>query len=348
MTLRLEDTTAGDITSAISAERHRIGAAATGMVLTLVIMTDEHDQSEASKAANWAANQHPCRILVVIPRPGRGPARLDADINVGDREGSGETVKLRMKGALADHVESVVLPLLLADTPVVVWWTGTAPARPSADPVGMLATRRITDAAAVHSSLKVLDVRAESYAPGDTDLSWTRITPWRSMLATALDEPFDEITSVRVGAQSGNPSGPLLASWLHARLKVPVDLQSTRGPGITAVTLETVKGKITLTRPDGKMAQLSRPYVPTRKLPLHRRDTKDLLSEELRRLDPDEIYAQALSELWTRPQRMANQSATRKAAAKKTPAKLVPAAKKAAVKKPAAKRAASTGKKARS
>ena len=43
MTTRLENTSAGEIVRTINAERHRIGATATGMVLTLVIVTDEED-----------------------------------------------------------------------------------------------------------------------------------------------------------------------------------------------------------------------------------------------------------------------------------------------------------------
>ena len=110
MSLLLEGTTASAVNSAISAERHRLGATSTGMALTFVIITDELHQSEATRAATFAANQHPCRIVVVIPRPGRGKPQLDAEVWVGDREGPGETVKLRLKGPLAKQQASVVLP----------------------------------------------------------------------------------------------------------------------------------------------------------------------------------------------------------------------------------------------
>ncbi len=297
MTLQLEDTTAGEVNRAISAERNRLGGSASGMVLTLVIVTDEHNQSEASRAATFSANQHPCRILVVIPRPGGRKHHLDAEIIVGEREGPGELVKLRLKGPLANQPQSVVLPLLLPDTPVVAWWPGTSPAIPADDPVGQLAQRRITDATASRRPMAELATRIDSYREGDTDLAWTRTTPWRSMLATALDEPFDPIRFARVGAQKGNPSGPLLAAWLRARLKVPVTLVNTRGPGITEVQLTTKTGEIGISRPDGHLASLSRPNLPERRISLPRRELRDLVSEELRRLDADEIYAQALESL---------------------------------------------------
>ena len=52
---------------------------------------------------------------------------------------------------------------------------------------------------------------------------------------------------------------------------------------------------ITISRPDGRNATLSRPDQPERHVALHRRDLAELLAEELRRLDPDEIYSQVLS-----------------------------------------------------
>ena len=39
----------------------------------------------------------------------------------------------------------------------------------------------------------------------------------------------------------------------------------------------------------------ARPGEPERRVALHRRDTAELLSEELRRLDPDEVYAETIA-----------------------------------------------------
>lgn len=297
MSMLLEGTNASAVNAAISAERHRLGATSTGMVLTFVIVTDELSQSEATRAATFAANQHPCRIIVVIPRPGRGKPQLDAEVWVGDREGPGETVKLRLKGPLARQQASVVLPLLLPDTPVVVWWPADAPVLPAQDEVGRMANRRITDAASARRPLADLASRAQSYHPGDTDLAWTRTTPWRSVLATALDEPHQAITGVTVSSERNNASATLLAAWLQARLKVPAVVKNSRGPGITSVVLRTKNGEIGLNRPDAHLAELTRTHGISRRTPLPRRELRDLVSEELRRLDADEIYAEALAEL---------------------------------------------------
>lgn len=295
MTIRLERTTAGEIVRTINEERHRIGATATGMVLTLIIVTDEENQSDATRAASYSAMEHPCRIITLIPRPGRVEPQLDANIDVGDTLGPGETVRLRLRGDLAAHGASVALPLLLPDTPVVVWWPTVCPDVPSEDPIGSMAQRRITDAATSRHPMHTLLERQRSYVAGDTDLAWTRTTIWRSMLAAALDQPFEPITHVDVSCERSNPSGALLQAWLHTCLRVPVELHRSRGPGITGVVIHTKGGPIELTRPDGRTGRLSRPDVTTHDVPLPRRDLRDLIGEELRRLDPDDTYAEALA-----------------------------------------------------
>jgi glucose-6-phosphate dehydrogenase assembly protein OpcA len=297
MSVRLDDTTASAVGTAISAERFRQGSSAVGRVLTLVIIADEASQADAVRSAAEAAREHPCRILTAIPRPGRGPARLDAEITVGGADGLGELAELRLRGPLSHHVASVVLPLLVPDAPVVVWWPGSAPDDVAADPVGRLAQRRITDASEATRPVRALGVRRATYAPGDTDLAWTRITPWRALIASALDQPFAKITGASVSAQRSNPSGLLLASWLQRGLGVTVDVHNSRGPGITGVTVRTEGGDISITRPDGRIARMVRPGFPDREAALQRRTVEGLIAEELRRLDPDEVYGETLAAL---------------------------------------------------
>ncbi|MFF9909402.1 glucose-6-phosphate dehydrogenase assembly protein OpcA [Streptomyces sp. NPDC013457] len=299
MKIDLTDTTSSKINKAIVEGRRAVGTPAVGMVLTLVIVTDEENAYDSLKAANEASREHPSRTLVVIKRHGRSPRRryedrLDAEVRVGSDAGSGETVLLRLHGELGARADSVVLPLLLPDAPVVVWWPVDAPDVPAKDPLGSLAQRRITDAYAVEDPLGALAVRAASYAPGDTDLAWTRLTPWRSMLAAALDQAAATVVSAAVESEADNPSAELLALWFEDRLRVPVERVVTDGPVVTAVRLGTPDGEIRIDRPEGPVARLSIPGQPNRVLALKVRTTAELIAEELRRLDPDEIYASAL------------------------------------------------------
>jgi glucose-6-phosphate dehydrogenase assembly protein OpcA len=190
----------------------------------------------------------------------------------------------------------VVAPLLLPDTPVVTWWPGAPPSVPSENPMGVLAQRRITDAAAADVPRNALATLAAGYQPGDTDLSWTRATPWRSLLAATMDQPSGEVTGGTVSAEVGNPTADLIAAWLSHGYGVPFATEPSAGPGITEVSFGTTDGEVAISRPDGRVAQLRRPGQPERRVALHRRDTVELLEEELRRLDPDEVYAEALAQ----------------------------------------------------
>ncbi len=291
MRFDLTNTNASEISSEFLRARRQAGSPSMGMVLTLVVVTDEGDHYDALKVARSVSREHPSRILGVIRRSARGASNLDAEVSVGEG-GSGESVLLRMSGELANHAESVVLPLLLPDSPVVVWWPRKAPDHPADDPIGVLGQRRITDSVNSHRGKEAaLLAQCRNYAPGNTDLSWTRLTSWRALLAAALDQYPAHVTGGRVAAERNNASADLLGAWLGDRLHIDVDRVVSRGPGITAVALHTGGGDIEISRPDGRLANFSIPNAKNRPVALKRRDLAELLAEELRRLDPDDIYA---------------------------------------------------------
>ena len=297
MTTILWDTNGAEIVKTLSAERRAAGALASGLALTLVVVTEEEFAEAAQRAATTAASAHPCRLLVVVRRRVEADDRLDAEVQVGGRLGANEAVMMRMYGRLALHAESVVLPLLASDAPVVTWWHGPTPDKLAYDALGVLASRRVTDATTEGvDAMVALKRRAKDYAPGDTDLAWTRTTPWRALLASAFDDMGEEITSGEVHSERGNPSAALLAGWLTSRLGVRVKRVDSAGPGITAVELRfTGRSRLRIDRPDGYLATLSRTGISDRQLPLKRRELGELLAEELRRLDADQPYADSLS-----------------------------------------------------
>ncbi|MET9533946.1 MULTISPECIES: glucose-6-phosphate dehydrogenase assembly protein OpcA [unclassified Streptomyces] len=347
MKIDLTETTASKVNKALVEGRRAVGTPAVGMVLTLVIVTDEENAYDALKAANDASREHPSRTLVVVKRVSRSPrdratARLDAEIRVGTDAGSGETVVLRMYGEVLHHAQSVVLPLLLPDAPVVVWWPVNAPLDPAKDPLGALGQRRVTDSYAAEHPIAELSGRAAAYTPGDTDLAWSRITPWRSMLAAALDQVPSRVKGAEVEGEEFNPSCELLAMWLADRLDVPVTRSISSGPGLTAVRMQTDHGEIVLDRPDGSLATLCMEGQPDRAVALKRRETSELLAEELRRLDPDDTYAASLKYgvdrlVTASPKEAGSGSGNGSGDAADEPAKAAPAAKKAPAKKAASK-----------
>jgi glucose-6-phosphate dehydrogenase assembly protein OpcA len=291
----LWDTSGSAVIKALAAERRAAGSVSSGLALTLVAVVDEKLVAEAEQAATAAAAQHPCRLLVVVRRrPDAPEPRLDAEVSVGGRLGPGEAVVMRMYGRLALHAESVVLPLLAPDAPVVTWWFGEPPHLIAHDPLGVIADRRITDTAASADPLAALRTRADDYAPGDTDLAWARTTLWRSLCASAYDSLSGEPRAFTVSGEAGNPSRALLAGWLERRLGLPVGTEDSDGPGVTGVVMQVGDDTVRIERSDGRTANLSRTGQPNRAMPLPRRDLGDLLAEELRRLDADDTYAESL------------------------------------------------------
>jgi glucose-6-phosphate dehydrogenase assembly protein OpcA len=289
--IELTDTSASEIAAEFVRARTRAGSPAMGMVMTLIIVVPEDDAEDAMAAARSASHEHPARVLGVILGDARGHGVVNAQVGTG-AGWTGETALIRLQGEVVKHPESVVLPLLLPDSPVAIWWPTDAPDDPASDALGKLAQRRITDAAAVgRRRSTAIHTQCSTYARGNTDLAWTRLTPWRALLAAALDQHPAKVTRAHVVAERISPSAELMAAWLQDRLKITVERSTSQGPGITEVVLDTKEGAIRLARPDGRLAVLSSPGQPDRPVALKRRDLPDLLAEELRRLDEDDIYA---------------------------------------------------------
>ncbi|GIG92983.1 glucose-6-phosphate dehydrogenase assembly protein OpcA [Plantactinospora endophytica] len=293
----LWDTTGNEVVKALAAERRSAGGVASGMALTLIVVVDEAHVREAEAAVTIASAAHPCRMVVVVRSDiERDRNRLDAEIVVGGRLGPGEAVVTRMYGRLALHAESVVMPLLVPDVPVVTWWHGEPPAEIANDFLGVVADRRITDSAQAADPVEALRQRARDYAPGDTDLAWTRITPWRTLVAGAFDTTEgNRVVSATVVAPHTDPTAALMIGWLKSRLGLHPHWEHTgEFPRMRSVELHCANGdELVLTRDDNR-ATFRRTGQADRQLPLVRRPLGDELAEELRRLDPDQIYADAL------------------------------------------------------
>lgn len=301
MIVNLPNTTTSKVSEKIMAMREQGGVIALGRVLTLVVLTKSGFEDEAIEAANEASREHPCRIIVLIDADPAAPNRLDAQIRVGGDAGASEVIVLYGYGELAHESESLIAALLLPDAPIVAWWPNDAPENASETSVGRIAHRRITDTANEPNPAKALEKIRATYQAGDTDLAWTRLTNWRSQLAAVLDQSDPApITAITVEGASDSPSTTLLATWLHRALNAPVTIiTDPAGTGIRGVTLSRNTGNIRLHRPGTTTAELTQPGQPTQRMSLPRRALQECLAEELRRLDPDEIFGETIRTLNT-------------------------------------------------
>ncbi len=140
---------------------------------------------------------------------------------------------------------------------------------------------------------------ANTYTPGDSDFAWTRLTLWRQQLAAILDQPpFDPVVGAVVTGAVDSPSTDLLAAWLKLKLKVDVEVvrveRGSTGNGIKGVKLQRTSGDIEIVRRVPDIATLIQPTQPMREVSLPRRSLRDCLSEDMRRLDPDDLFGKVI------------------------------------------------------
>ncbi|BDO42156.1 MAG: OpcA protein [Cellulomonas sp. 73-145] len=297
MIIDLPSTTTREINRRLVRERDEGGVVALGRVMNLLIDTGDHDPEDAIAAANLASREHPCRIIVLSTTSRKRRPNLDAQIRLGGDAGASEVILLWPAGDMDQEMDTLITPLLLPDAPTVVWWPNEVPENPSAAPLGRMGRRRITDTTQCTSPSKTLERLASVYQDGDTDLAWARATLWRGLIAATLEQPpYEPVHRAVVVGESTHPSVDLMAAWLAWALRCPVHVERVKGaPAITQVRLERSSGPIVLDRPDGKTAALHQPDQPDHRIALPIRQLGECLVEELRRLDPDEVYGEVLT-----------------------------------------------------
>jgi len=297
MIIDLPDTTTSAVAKAMLRLRDEGGAVALGRVLTLLVETRLDGVEDAVRTANAASREHPCRVIVLAEDPACAVDRVDAQIRVGGDAGASEVVVLRASAEMLTHADTLVMALLLPDAPIVVWWPDRVPEVPAEHPLGRMAQRRITDTGSCEDPLDTLLRLAHGYRAGDTDLAWTRLTVWRALLATALDQPpHGDVQDVVVRGDGARGATWLLAAWLGSRLGCSARVEHASGGAVTGVTLTREVGDIVLDRPDGRTATLHQPGQPERRIAMPLRSLEECLAEELRRLDPDEVYGEVLTQ----------------------------------------------------
>ncbi|RSX55837.1 oxidoreductase [Bifidobacterium dolichotidis] len=307
MIITMQNTETNEISDKIDELHEQRGEAALGRVLTLIIMTNEQHLEQVLLWANEASREHPCRVIAIAPseRPASADETtrtyLDAEVRFGADAGAGEVIVLRPRGGLTHHLDTLTIPLLVPDAPIVAWWPDEAPSDPSAHLVGAMANSRITDAIMSENPMQTLRDLQRNWAPQNVDMSWTRLTVWRAMLASLLDQPPHlPITSVKVTGPKDFLPLLMLAQWLHLRLQVPVTIETEDdATAVTGVYMTRADGVLSLERrpADKGIATVSVPGQQAQHTPVPTRSMQECLSEELGRLYPDEIYGEVLKSM---------------------------------------------------
>jgi glucose-6-phosphate dehydrogenase assembly protein OpcA len=248
----------------------RVGAAEprSSVLDVIIIASDPAEAERAAAAVETLALHHPCRAVVIVDESGSGVSQIDATITELGGPGQGgtgpihEQVLLRVQGPAAEHIPSLVDSLLLPDVATYLWWTGSPPLRAAR----FLAALEVADVLLLDSARferpyesfgALAEVAADAVGTVFGDFHWTRLQPWREVLAQFFN-PSDRrgyllgvgaVGIDYIGEGRGNRSAAiLLAGWLGSALGWRLKTSAAGKGGIVAAQF---------TSPDGHPVELA-------------------------------------------------------------------------------------------
>ncbi len=234
--------------------------AARSSVLNLVVIAGDRAMAErCAETIAGTAGRHPSRSLILSEEDPEGPPGLEASVEAvsvnaaGRRADTGaEMIHVKARGETGRHLASIVVPLLVHDLPVAMWWPG----QPSfishrGDRLLPIADRLIVNGSEWAGSgldlLAELAYVSETRGPGGrlaqhrplvvVDFALLRQARWREALASVYDLPdlrphLGAVRSINVtyaALEEGDPDGrtnvvrPLShVAWLASRLGMTV------------------------------------------------------------------------------------------------------------------------------
>lgn len=215
-------------------------------VLTLVAYVESEDEGrETFNLISRVIAQNPCRAILMVAEPRERPEGLSAWISAqchlppsGARQVCCEQIYVRARGEAVKGLDNVVLPLIVPELPVYLWWRAGRFAPPSfLDQVLRVTNRVLVDSGRFdepETDLATLARQMERFRNADgmafSDLNWARLTPCRELIAQNFDSDearscLNDLAEVRLEWQQeagaeGSRTGQalLLTAWLASRL----------------------------------------------------------------------------------------------------------------------------------
>ncbi|MGQ9629155.1 MAG: glucose-6-phosphate dehydrogenase assembly protein OpcA [bacterium] len=223
-------------------------------ILNLVVYAEgEGMEGRVKEVIADVTERHPCRAIVMVAGPNATSPSLDAWISVhchlsssGDRQVCCEQVTISAGGEAVRSLPGAVVPLLIPDLPVFLWWPGTP--HFESDLLSRIlddSDHFIVDSLSFRSPADSLSRIATLLSKGSRrwslkDLNWLRLSPWRELIAQFFDIPdlrlylsrLKEVAieyAMEAGGEESNPSQALLlAGWLASRLGWELDSAESR------------------------------------------------------------------------------------------------------------------------
>ncbi len=212
--------------------------------LTLIVVVEDEDSArEVDNVMADLTRQNPARVIVLIHEPAAQPSGLTAWISahchlplMGQKQVCSEQITVQARGESARYLSSVVLPLTISGLPIHVWWRARRFSPPDYfEQILRIANHVIVDSARFpkpESDLAQFHelIARHHGALAITDLNWSRITPWREIVAQCFDSanrrPYlDKLSSVSVAYEKESSriltqrsQSILLGAWMASRL----------------------------------------------------------------------------------------------------------------------------------
>lgn len=234
-------------------------------VLNLVVGVPNNDvANHVTNVIAQLTDRYPNRAIVVQVSPEADAASLDAWVQAhcqvpgpDRRQVCCEQITVSAQGEVAAQVSSIVLPLLVPDVPVVLWWPHGEPFNvPVFERLCAFADRVVIDTSTFEQPEQSVEAMAalleHDYAI--SDLVWGRLTSWRELTAQFFDMPnklplLYQISRVTIeytakpDARLNRSSALLLIGWLASRLGWTPAGSARDEPAATTLVLQRNDGQ---------------------------------------------------------------------------------------------------------
>ena len=229
----------------------------------LVYSSIAEDRAGIDELLDTVCEQHPGRMLVLRADREAAEARLDAYVSTrcrmfgaGGKQICGEQVTIEAAGPIIETVSSAIVPLLVPDVPVFLWWKDIPHYEDKLfNHMTEMSDRIVIDSSCFdhpHEDMQrlaeVIQERAEAMSA--SDLNWGRLTAWRTLMASFWDVPdyrphLEKIDRVTVEYDPPDiaphqiaPKALLVVGWLATRLGWSIEGKGEGEEGCTNFKLK--------------------------------------------------------------------------------------------------------------
>ncbi|HVB28376.1 MAG TPA: glucose-6-phosphate dehydrogenase assembly protein OpcA [Terriglobia bacterium] len=215
-------------------------------VLTLLAFVEREEEGrETFNLISHVIAQNPCRAILMVAEPKEKPEGLSAWISAqchlppsGARQVCCEQIYVRARGEAVKGLDNVVLPLIIPELPVYLWWRAGRFAPPEfLNQLFRMTNRVLVDSGRFEEpelDLAALAWQVEKFRNADgmafSDLNWARLTPCRELIAQGFDSAeacscLQDLSEVSLEWRQGpgtegsrTAQALLLTAWLGSRL----------------------------------------------------------------------------------------------------------------------------------